>query len=168
MIIILFTLGNFRVTILTLSISYLHLRENLKTGMTSKVNFNSPIIYITNLHKFHTRFLKRWKQILRENRVETCAICLNHYLIKNYLLLSLVKLTLKELYSILISNKKKNSVPASRQYFNSLFPDSNFKFLLLNLISINNLIPIQTLIFLSSFIKIPMPVPLQSSYCFKD
>ena len=33
-------LKNFRATILTLSISYLHLRENLKTGITSKDNFN--------------------------------------------------------------------------------------------------------------------------------
>ena len=42
-----------RVIILTLSISYLHSREKLKTRITSKKNFNSPIIHITNLHKFH-------------------------------------------------------------------------------------------------------------------
>ena len=46
------------VTILTLSISYLLLRENFKTGIFSKENFNSPITYIANLHKFHMQFLK--------------------------------------------------------------------------------------------------------------
>ena len=34
--------------------SYLHLRKNLKTGITSKENFNSTIIYTANLHKFRT------------------------------------------------------------------------------------------------------------------
>ena len=58
MITILFTLKSFRVTILTLSLSCLHLKKNLKTGITSKENFKSPIISITNLHKFHTQFLK--------------------------------------------------------------------------------------------------------------
>ena len=47
LITILFTLKNFQVTKLTLSISYLHPKENLKTGITSKENFNSSII--TNL-----------------------------------------------------------------------------------------------------------------------
>ena len=42
----------------TLSIGYLHLRENLKTGITSEENFTLPIIYITNLHKFPMQFLK--------------------------------------------------------------------------------------------------------------
>ena len=40
-------LKNFRVTILT-----------LKTGITLKENFNSPLINVTNLHKFHAQFLK--------------------------------------------------------------------------------------------------------------
>ena len=49
---------------------------------------------------------KNWKQILRENRAETCAIYLYIYhLIKNDLLLSLEKSTLKELYLILITKK---------------------------------------------------------------
>ena len=73
MIAILFTLKNFRVTILTLWISYLHPRENLNTGITLKENFNSRIIYIRNFHKFHTQFLKirikygkktEWKLVL--------------------------------------------------------------------------------------------------------
>ena len=51
-----FTLKNFQVTKLTLSISYLHPKENLKTGITSKGNFNSSII--TNLWKVYTQFLK--------------------------------------------------------------------------------------------------------------
>ena len=56
---ILLTLESFQATILlTLSISYLHLRENLKTGITSKDSFNSLIIYITNLYKFYTQFPK--------------------------------------------------------------------------------------------------------------
>ena len=59
----------------------------------------------------------------RKNRAETCVIYLDHHLIKNNLLLSLEKLTSKELYSILIS--KKNSILIAQQYFNSLFPDSN-------------------------------------------
>ena len=46
-----------------------------------------------------------WKQILRKNRAETCVTYLDHNLIKNDLLLSLEKLTLKELYSILIPKK---------------------------------------------------------------
>ena len=58
LITILFTIKNFRVTILIFSISYVHLRKNSKTGITSEENFNSPIIYITHLHKFHTQFLK--------------------------------------------------------------------------------------------------------------
>ena len=49
---------------------------------------------------------KKWKQILRENRAETSAIYLYIYhLIKNDLLLSLEKSTLKELYLILITKK---------------------------------------------------------------
>ena len=59
---ILFTLSSIWVTILTLSISYLHLRENLKTGIRSKDIFNLPIIYVTNLHKFHIHFLKSEKK----------------------------------------------------------------------------------------------------------
>ena len=51
-------LRNIWATVLTLSIGYLHLNQNLKTGITSKENFNSPIIYITTLHKFHMQFLK--------------------------------------------------------------------------------------------------------------
>ena len=52
LITIMFTLYNLRITVLTLSISYLHPRENAKTRTTSKENFNSQIIYIRNLHKF--------------------------------------------------------------------------------------------------------------------
>ena len=55
---VLFPLKNFRVIVLTLSISYLHLRGNLKTGITSKESFYLPIIFVTNLHKFHAQFLK--------------------------------------------------------------------------------------------------------------
>ena len=51
-------LRNFRVTVSILSRCYLLLRENLKTGITSKENFNSPITYITNLHKFYKQFRK--------------------------------------------------------------------------------------------------------------
>ena len=87
-------LKNFRVAILALSISYLHLRENLKTGITSKENFNSPIP-------------EKWKQILRENRADTCVIYLNHHLVKNSLLLSLEKLT---------SGEKKKHI-----YFTAVF-----------------------------------------------
>ena len=59
LITILFTLESFQATILlTLSISYLHLRENLKTGITAKDSFNSLIIYIINLYKFYTQFPK--------------------------------------------------------------------------------------------------------------
>ena len=45
---------------------------------------------------------------IRENRAEIYAICLDHHLIKNSLLnslLSLEKLSSKELYSILITKK---------------------------------------------------------------
>ena len=48
---------------------------------------------------------KKWMQILRENRGEICVIYQDHHLFKNNLLLSLKKLTSKELYSILISEK---------------------------------------------------------------
>ena len=75
---------------------------------------------------------KKWKQILRENGAKTCVIYLDHHLIKNNLLLSLEKLTSKELYSILIS--KKTSIPTSQQYFNSLFPDSNLDWKLIYLL----------------------------------
>ena len=125
MITILFTLKNFQVTILTSSISYLYLRENLKTGITSKENLNSPIIYIAKLHK----------QILRENRAEICPVFLDLHLIKNNFLLSLEKLTSKELYSIMIF--KKNGIPTSQQYFNSLFPDSNLHWKLIYLLPRN-------------------------------
>ena len=54
----LFSVKNIRVLKLTLPISYLHLREKLKTEITFKENFNSRITYITNLYKFHTQFLK--------------------------------------------------------------------------------------------------------------
>ena len=58
-IIILFTLKDIGVTILTLSISYLHPREkNLKSRIRLKENFNSPIIHNTNVHEVHTQFLK--------------------------------------------------------------------------------------------------------------
>ena len=90
-----------RNTLLNLSISYLYLRENLKTGITSKENFSSPIILITNLQVSHA-IPKKWKKSL-EKTAEACAIHLDHYLIKNNLLLSLKKLTSKELYLILIS-----------------------------------------------------------------
>ena len=80
-----------------------------------------------NLYSKFTRISraipKKWKQILRENGAETCVKYQDQHLIKNNLLLSLEKLTSKELYSILIS--KKTSIPTSQQYFNSLFPDSN-------------------------------------------
>ena len=66
---------------------------------------------------------KKWKQILRETRTETCVIYLDHHLIKNNLLPSWEKLTSKELHSILIS--KKTSILISQRYFNSLFSDSN-------------------------------------------
>ena len=107
---IMFIIKNFWVTILNLWISYLHLRENVKTGITSKKNFNSPIIYTNYIiyYKFtqiSREIPKKWKQILRQNRVETCAIYLHHHLIKINLLLSLEKLTSKELDSILISIK---------------------------------------------------------------
>ena len=75
---------------------------------------------------------KKWKQILRENGAKTYVIYLDHHLIKNNLLLSLEKLTSKELYSILIS--KKTSIPTSQQYFNSFFPDSNLDWKLLYLL----------------------------------
>ena len=62
LITILFTFKKFWVTILTLSITYELLTENLKTGITSKGNFSSTIIYITHLHKFYMKFLKSgWK-----------------------------------------------------------------------------------------------------------
>ena len=57
---------------------------------------------------------------------------LARHLIKNDLLLSLEKLTSKELYSILIS--KKSSIPTSQQYFNSLFSDSNLDLKLIYLL----------------------------------
>ena len=85
-----------RNTLLNLSISYLYLRENLKTGITSKENFSPPIIFITNLQVSHA-IPKKLKT------AEACAIHLDHYLIKNNLLLSLKKLTSKEFYLILIS-----------------------------------------------------------------
>ena len=40
----------------------------------------------------------QWKQTLKESRIETSAIYLDHHLIKNNLLLSLGKLISKELY----------------------------------------------------------------------
>ena len=52
--------------------------------------------------------------------------------LKNNLLLSLEKLTSKNLYQILIS--KKTSIPTSQQYFNSFFPDSNLDWKLLYLL----------------------------------
>ena len=107
------TLKNFRVTILTFSITYLHLRKDLKTGIISKENFNSLIIYITNLYKFHTQILKSGSKY--EEKTETCLIYLDHHLIKNNLLLSLEQLTSKELHSISTSPK----------YFSSLLPNWN-------------------------------------------
>ena len=80
---ILLTLKNFRDTILTLSISYSPLRENLKTGITSRENFNSPIIYL--YYKFTQisyAVPKKLKQTLRENRLRTCVIYLDHHVIK--------------------------------------------------------------------------------------
>ena len=58
LITIISTLNNFRVTMLTLSISYLHMKENLKTGTKSTENLSSPIIYIKMSHKFLKQFLK--------------------------------------------------------------------------------------------------------------
>ena len=66
---------------------------------------------------------KKWKKILIENRAEACTICIDHHLTKNNLLLCLKKVTLKELYSILVS----------QQYFKSLFPDSNLDWKLIYL-----------------------------------
>ena len=58
LITIISTLNNFRVTRLTLSISYLHMKENLKTGTKSTENLSSPIIYIKMSHIFFKQFLK--------------------------------------------------------------------------------------------------------------
>ena len=60
---------------------------------------------------------KKWKQIPRENRAETCAIHLDHHLIKNNLLLILEKLTSKELCSILISEKQHTRFTEVFQFF---------------------------------------------------
>ena len=57
---------------------------------------------------------------------------LDRHLIKNNLLLSLEKLTSKELHSILIS--KKSRIPTSQQYFNSLFSDSHLDWKLIYLL----------------------------------
>ena len=59
----------------------------------------------------------------------------NHRLIENNLRLSLEKLTSKEFYSIWIS--KKNRIPTSQQYFDSLFPDSSLDWKLINLLPKN-------------------------------
>lgn len=68
---------------LTFSISYLHLNENLRTGIISTGNFNSPIIYITKFTQISNAIPRKWKQELRENRAETCTIYLDHGLTKN-------------------------------------------------------------------------------------
>ena len=62
--------------------------------------------------------------------METCVLYLDHHLIKN--ILSLEKLTSKEIYSILIS--KRISIPTLQQYFNSLFPDSDLNWKLIYLL----------------------------------
>ena len=43
---------------------------------------------------------KKWKQILKENEVETCVISLDDHLIQNNLLLSLENLTSKVVFNI--------------------------------------------------------------------
>ena len=114
------------------------------------------------------------EQILRENGVKTYVIYLDHHLTKNNLLLSLEKLTAKELYSILIS--KKSSIPTSQQFFNTLFPDLNLDWMLIYLLPreisrnpnlrafqfkiLNNVLYLNKILF--RFVKTPSPL---CSFC---
>ena len=114
LITILFSIKNFRVIVLTLSISYLNLRKNLKTEIISTEFQLTDSLYYTFTQISHA-IPKKWKQIIRENIAETCATKLDHRL-----LLSLKELTSKQLYSIVIF--KKYSMPTSQQYFNFFSP----------------------------------------------
>ena len=89
LITILFSIKNFRVIVLTLSISYLNLRKNLKTEIISTEFQLTDSLYYTFTQISHA-IPKKWKQIIRENIAETCATKLDHRL-----LLSLKELTSK-------------------------------------------------------------------------
>ena len=76
LITVLLTLKDLGVTILTLSISYLHLRENLKSlksGIGLKEKFNTLIIYITNLHRVDTQLSKSANKY-KDKTVQVCTI----------------------------------------------------------------------------------------------
>ena len=61
---------------------------------------------------------------------ESNLLVLNHHLIKNARILTLEKLTAKEIYSILISPLKNK--PTSQNYFENLFPNYTFDWQLIN------------------------------------
>ena len=71
---------------------------------------------------------------------ESNLLDLNHHLIKNARILTLDKLTAKEIYLILISSLKNKSV--SQNYFQNLFPSYTFDwkqiYLLARIITINS------------------------------
>lgn len=59
----------------------------------------------TDFVRIISHSIYRNSTVLREYRAVTCAIYLDHHLIKNNLLLTLEKLTWNELYFVLISEK---------------------------------------------------------------
>ena len=83
-----------------------------------------------------------WKDKIKQNlsKNESNLLVLNHHLIKNARILTLDKLTAKEIYSILISSLKNK--PTSQNYFENSFPNYTFDwkqiYLLPRIITINS------------------------------
>lgn len=68
---------------------------------------------------------KLWRNIIKQNKDNLDLVFLDHHLIRNSRILSLNKITSKELYSILIS--KINNKPSSNLYFEYLFKDNSIE-----------------------------------------
>ena len=73
LITILFSLKNFQITILALSISYLHLRK-IKGENCIKSEFQLTNSLYYKFTQISQAIPKKWKQILRENSAETCVL----------------------------------------------------------------------------------------------
>ena len=86
--------------------------------------------------------LQIWKNKIKQNltKSESNLLNLNHHLIKNARILTLDKLTAKEIYSVLISSLKNK--PTCQSYFENLFPNYTFDwaqfFLLPGIITTNS------------------------------
>ena len=83
-----------------------------------------------------------WKDKIKQNlsKNESNLLVLNHHLIKNARILTLDKLTVKKIYSVLISSLKNK--PTSQNYFENSFPNYTFDwkqiYLLPRIITINS------------------------------